>query len=457
MSKHGGLRGRKLRHLDLFSGIGGFALAAFWVWGRYHELVGFVENDLFCQAILRKHFPGVPIHGDISTFHWAKTFPAGIGGEGERAEQHSWAGVQLPHALRYSRSEGGIDLLTGGFPCQPASHAGQRRGTSDDRWLWPEMLRVIRETSPRWVVAENVPGLLSLERGVVFESVLSDLEACDYKIQTVTIPACAVGAPHKRDRVWIVAHSNHTGDRTSPGAIRCNGSASVEGREELALDQSGRPGTTHANSNSVRLQESGTEQQTGGTGQFHEASPNSLSVRRNISDISRRMERTKGNGQEEERSSHIIALEATHSNKSSSHSDDAGCSDRNGKPEGEQASTEEGFDSIGGRDPVQASSPDSSSLEGRTEQEVERGGETRAQIGIDRHESRWDEDWAEAAARLCTPNDGLPGGLARPRGWRNAALKAAGNSIVPEVAERIFRGVMAVDNERELAARRGPR
>lgn len=99
-----------------------------------------------------------------------------------------------------------IDLLTGGFPCQPFSQAGKRRGTDDSRYLWPEMLECIKLFKLRWVVAENVRGILSIEGGLVFEQVCSDLEKADYEVQPFVIPACAVNAPHRRDRVWIVAH-----------------------------------------------------------------------------------------------------------------------------------------------------------------------------------------------------------------------------------------------------------
>ncbi len=96
----------------------------------------------------------------------------------------------------------GADLLTGGFPCQPVSVAGKRRGKEDDRWLWPEMLRVIKEARPRWVLAENVPGII----GMGLDDCLSDLETEGYETGTLIIPACAVNAPHRRDRVWIVAN-----------------------------------------------------------------------------------------------------------------------------------------------------------------------------------------------------------------------------------------------------------
>jgi len=162
-----------VRHLDLFSGIGGFALAASRVW-PHHEIVGFCEKDKYCQQILAKHWPDVPIHEDI---YELKGQPA--------------------------------DLVTGGFPCQPFSTAGKQRGTSDDRYLWPEMLRIIRESQPTWVVGENVPGII----GMALDQVLIDLEMEGYACQCFVIPACGVDAPHRRDRVWIVANSQHNWDR----------------------------------------------------------------------------------------------------------------------------------------------------------------------------------------------------------------------------------------------------
>lgn len=104
---------------------------------------------------------------------------------------------------------GDIDILTGGVPCQPASAAGKRKGTSDDRWLWPEAFRILRELKPTFAVFENVRGLTSLEQGMVFNSLLSELEENGYEVQPFCIPACAVGAPHKRERIWFVAHNKY--------------------------------------------------------------------------------------------------------------------------------------------------------------------------------------------------------------------------------------------------------
>lgn len=166
-----------MRHASLFTGIGGFDLAASWMgW----ENVMQCEIDGFCQSVLRYHFPSASLYGDI-----------------RQLDGKQWNGK--------------VDILTGGFPCQPFSSAGRRRGTEDDRHLWPEMLRVIREIQPSWVVGENVRGLVSWNDGLVFESVCADLEANGYEVQPFCIPACAVGAPHRRERLWFIAH--HDGKR----------------------------------------------------------------------------------------------------------------------------------------------------------------------------------------------------------------------------------------------------
>jgi DNA (cytosine-5)-methyltransferase 1 len=202
--------------LDLFSGIGGFSLAARWT-GQI-ETVAFVEIDTFCQKVLKKHWPDVPIISDIRevTGDRLREIIADTVGTGNQyapdAARELLNGSWNTGPGRGTEpSDCNIDILTGGFPCQPFSCAGKRKGTEDNRFLWPEMLRVIREVEPTWVIAENVRGLLSIDNGVVFEKCCSDLEALGYEVQPFVIPACAVNAPHRRDRVWIVAHSTSGG------------------------------------------------------------------------------------------------------------------------------------------------------------------------------------------------------------------------------------------------------
>ena len=156
--------------LDLFSGIGGFSLG---LERAGMETVAFCENDPFCRKVLAKHWPGVPIHNNI-----------------EELDGREYKGT--------------TQLVCGGFPCQPFSVAGDQRGAEDDRALWPEMLRVIREVEPAWVIFENVPGIINME----LDNCLSSLEDSGYSCQTFVIPACAVDAPHRRDRVWGIAQKN---------------------------------------------------------------------------------------------------------------------------------------------------------------------------------------------------------------------------------------------------------
>lgn len=169
-----------MTHASLFSGIGGFDLAAEWAgWTNAFNC----EIDPFCRKVLKYHFPDAEQYGDIRTTDFT-----------------IWRDR--------------IDVLTGGFPCQPFSLAGKRKGTEDDRYLWPEMLRVIRAVRPRWVVGENVFGIVNWSEGMVFDKVCSDLEAAGYEVQPYIIPACGVGAPHRRDRCWFVAHRTDAGIET---------------------------------------------------------------------------------------------------------------------------------------------------------------------------------------------------------------------------------------------------
>lgn len=212
-----------MRVLDLFSGIGGFSLG---LERAGMETVAFCEVDPFCRQILNKHWPDVPIHNDI-------------------------------RELNGKEYQGRIDLICGGFPCQPFSTAGKRKGKDDDRDLWPEMFRIIREVRPAWVIGENVAGFINME----FERTANDLEAEGYQVQAFNIPACAVGAPHERKRIWIVAHSERaerwpgesTGDDGDWGfaereeAASGVGTSDPDGRKEAmayatSLNDRGRPG-----------------------------------------------------------------------------------------------------------------------------------------------------------------------------------------------------------------------
>ena len=188
--------------IDLFSGIGGFALGLEST--GYFKTVQFVENETWCQKILNKNFPEVPIHDDVKTF---KGY--------------------------------GADVVVGGFPCQPFSVAGKQKAIQDDRHLGPDMFRVIKETKPTWVIGENVRNIISISGGMVFEQVYLDLESEGYEVQSFIIPASAVNAPHQRYRTWSVAHT----DSRLRGGGRTIGSSGDNGQRGLHTTQEKQ--TTH--------------------------------------------------------------------------------------------------------------------------------------------------------------------------------------------------------------------
>lgn len=291
-----------MRHLDLFSGIGGFALAVDCIWHEEENEHIFVEWDPFCTAVLKKHWPEAEYHKDI------RAFIAGV----------------------CDKERSTIDILTGGFPCQPFSHAGRRKGTDDDRYLWPAMFEAISLFRPRWVIAENVSGIASWNEGVVFETVCDDMESKGYEVQPFRIPACAVGAPHRRDRWWFVGHAKHDG---------FNGTKNFESNLARSINNS-------EGQNKLR--------QSQRTNSIRKTAPNSI----------------------------IERLQRTRKTRARQY----GQSDR-----------------------------------ARSNQRPD-----------------WNQDWTKVATSLCTMDDGVSNGLVRPKGWRNAALKAAGNSIVPQVAEEIM-------------------
>jgi DNA (cytosine-5)-methyltransferase 1 len=173
---------RKLQHLDLFSGIGGFSLGLEEI--GLVETVAFCDFDKYCQQVLKKHWPSVPIFSDIKELTYEKLKANGINK---------------------------IDIITGGYPCQPFSVAGRKKGEEDPRHVWPEYFRLVKELKPTWVIGENVSGHIKLG----LDTVLENLESEGYSTRTFSISASSVGANHQRERVWIIAHSNNARNRTS--------------------------------------------------------------------------------------------------------------------------------------------------------------------------------------------------------------------------------------------------
>ena len=155
--------------LDLFSGIGGFSLGLEST--GFFKTIAFCEKDKFCQKVLQKNFPNIPIESEIRNVKGSK----------------------------YK-----ADIITGGFPCQPFSVAGKRKGTDDDRYLWDETIRIVAETKPKWFIGENVEGIINIQQGMVLRQVQTDLEKEGFQVQCVVIPASGIGAWHQRKRTWII-------------------------------------------------------------------------------------------------------------------------------------------------------------------------------------------------------------------------------------------------------------
>lgn len=344
----------EMRHASLFSGIGGFDLAADWMgW----ENVLQCEIDPFCQKALHHHFPTTTLYGDIREIDGTKY-------------------------------RGAIDVLTGGFPCQPFSAAGRRRGTEDNRFLWPEMLRVIREVQPTWIVAENVRGITSIDNGMVFERVCSELEEAEYEVQPFCIPACAVGAPHKRERIWFVAN-RYTGQQEST-------------QETLQSGRDAHDGTPIAPSNRANVERERGERSGSGCGKSEAEIGDGDCDATNANDT--RLEGCKITGSDGK-------------NRKKPHDEHAGgCNRRH------------------------TTDTDKRRLEGSSLPGVRNIGEE------ERHARRWSsETWLEAATRLCRVDDGLPrelDGITIPK-WSRESLKAYGNAIVPQVAFQIFKAIQS--------------
>jgi DNA (cytosine-5)-methyltransferase 1 len=339
-----------MNHIGLFEGIGGFSLAARWMgW----ETIAWCEWNEFGQKVLKHHFPKAQPHGDIT-----KT--------------------------DFTIYRGQCDIVTGGFPCQPYSLAGKRKGKADDRHLWPEMLRSIREIQPTWVVGENVFGLVNWSDGLVFHEVQADLEAEGYEVFPYVLNAASTGAPHKRDRVWFVAYSN-----------------------------------------SARLQKARTEQQTTRVEQYGEldwTTTNPDSNGQHGSDCKHEINTSEGGeyalGNIEQMGSNDVA-------DSSSESSRGELLQRQGEREfGGCDSSSIITDTKSGRQPS------------KEHRQTESGRIAKTSLP---------NDWQNFPTQspICTGDDGLStqlDSITFPK-WRNESIKAAGNAIVPQVAFQIFKTI----------------
>lgn len=376
-----------MKVLDLFAGIGGFSLAAHWMgW----ETAAFVEKESFCQKVLAKNFAGVPIYGDIYEFD-GKPF------------------------------RGSVDVVCGGFPCQPFSQAGKQKGKDDERYLFPEMLRVIREVEPAWVVAENVRGLLSLGDGETYAEIISLLESEGFGVVTFCIPASAVDAPHRRDRLWIVAHASDADRGRLKRGVQCDGEPKFARSASFGDDSDG----------------------------CVEVACNPDSLR------SRRPEDGEGvdKGSDRDEAGAVEAGESAGSDRAWAGDAEALANAASeglplgGSPGIGELSAEgrEGFHHrLEFNDSGVTADPDTRRPLDAKHGRICRKGMEQEQSTRDRRDG-WQRNWPEVAARLCRVDAGLPDQLDEfgndRRDNRVARLKALGNAVVPQVVFEIFKAI----------------
>ena len=381
-----------MKHGSLFSGIGGFDLAAHWAG---IDTVFACEIDEWSRKVLAKRFPNTTIYSDIKEANF---------------EQYC----------------GTVDVISGGFPCQPFSLAGKRRGTSDNRYLWGEMLRVVREVEPTWVIAENVRGLTTISGGDTFETVCDDLEVSGYEVQPFIIPALSVGACHQRERLWIVAYRSGIG------------------RDEVE----------HERGNiSKKIPEAPSREFSGTVCLFN-----------------RNLAYTDCNGYSKERAEQQAegscdcccgVADATNSHhdkpeQSQCHHETGGCSSEPRLGDGVGTSFRSEFRDIaerignmgGSSEGIYESDTPNGKIRGLEGSRVPQLQRPRITEHYRRQE--WSENWPEALARIYGMDDGLPGGVDRlnerykDRSRKNR-IKAMGNAIVPQVAYQIFQTIREVE------------
>ena len=369
-----------MRHGSLFSGIGGFDLASEWMgW----ENVFHCEWNEFGQKVLKYYWPKAISYNDIT-----KT--------------------------DFSIHRGEIDIITGGFPCQPYSMAGKRLGKEDSRHLWPEMLRAIREIQPTWVVGENVRGLTNWNGGLVFDEVQADLEAEGYEVTPFLLPACAVNAPHRRDRIWFVAYSNNTRNSTlSSGDNRIR----KEESEERKFSQY----------ESSRLCFKGDATNTSSIGLCKHGEGQRL--------LFETLGASVGMGKENATDSKLEGLQGcTDSREIRSEEREMG-------REGDKLATQ--FTSISNESNV----TDSNSIGHECREERERS-ERWTQSNDKQFKRRNKLPGADfkmfpSVSPICDGNDGVSDRLDSITfsKWRNESIKAGGNAIVPQVVHQIFKAI----------------
>ena len=373
----------QLKILDLFSGLGGFSLGLERT-GKF-KTVAFCEIDKYCTLLLQKHWKGIKIYEDVRKIN---------------KEQFDTDGIEYP------------DIITGGFPCQPFSIAGKQKGTGDDRHLWPEMFRIIKTFKPKFVIGENVKGLINIQDGVVFETVCTDLESEGYEVQAFNIPAAGVGAPHRRERIWILAtlgNSELNGSSTTKitrSIIETsnnnkkgeNATREFEGTSKSRNSQDvANPNTRFSNGTNEEIFSRGQTSNTSSTGGGDKNVENSRRALQQGTVFQRENENEirKGNADQSKRSSSSSEYDVANPSSEQSYSNDNGQEQR----------------------------------EISQQEQIELGGRSGGTL--------WPSNW-EFEPNVGRVANGVPGRVHR--------LKGLGNSIVPKIAEEIGKAIIGVYN-----------
>ena len=371
-----------LKVLDLFSGIGGFSLGLEST--GHFETIAFCEKDQFCQKVLKKHWSNIPIIDDVR---------------------------------RINGKEIKADVVTGGFPCQPFSVAGKRKGTDDDRYLWDETIRVVRECKPKYFIGENVEGLINIQEGMVLRQVQTDLEKEGFEVQCLIIPASGIGAWHQRKRVWIIG-CNVSNSNKSRSLKKYSTSFNRQNKGNGFINESGSRSNENVSNSNARF----------GIGENQEI-------------------QTRGNT-------------STNSSKNVSNtfgklSDGCSSTTRNSTTEFKRVECNQSWnwnevwsktERCSEQDRKNVSNPRSRNVQSRcvgqklSSEEIKKEKTTRSTWSNSSSKNR---TWWQTQSELCGVPNGVSYELDKDRSNR---IKALGNSIVPQIARQIGLAIMDAEN-----------
>jgi DNA (cytosine-5)-methyltransferase 1 len=357
------------------------------------KTVAFCEIDKYCTLLLQKHWKGIKIYEDVRKIN---------------KEQFDTDGIEYP------------DIITGGFPCQPFSVAGKQKGTGDDRHLWPEMFRIIKTFKPKFVIGENVKGLINIQDGVVFETVCTDLESEGYEVQAFNIPAAGVGAPHRRERIWILA---------TLGNSELNGSSTTKiTRSIIETSNNNKEGEnatrefegTSKSRNSQDVENSRCTLQQGTV--FQGENENEI---------------RKGDANQSQRSSGSSRYDVAYTERERLERLNQQSTTISGKDERTYTRNESSSDQATGTKDVANPSSEQSHSNDNGQEQREISQQEQIELGGRSSGTLWPSNW-EFEPNVGRVANGVPGRVHR--------LKGLGNSIVPKIAEEIGKAIIGAYN-----------